>query len=173
MSRRGATKPADASSTRVVIAAPSPENEDAWRSLWSAYLSFYRTTVDDSVYAETWARFFRDHWGEPRCRLAFLARADGGARPIGLVHYLFHRHCWRLADICYLQDLYVDPAARGSGAAKALIEAVYDETDQLGAEGVYWTTQEFNYRARSLYDQVGERTPFIKYQRPHGASGGA
>jgi hypothetical protein len=30
---------------------------------------------------------------------------------------------------------------------------------------VYWMTQEFNTKARRLYDRIGKVTPFIKYSR--------
>ena len=83
----------------------------------------------------------------------------------GLVHYIFHPHNWRLEDVCYLQDLYADPAFRGGGVGRALIEAVYEAADERGAPSVYWLTQDFNETARTLYDRVANLTPFIKYQR--------
>ena len=79
--------------------------------------------------------------------------------------YLFHRHCWKIENVCYLQDLYADPSARGMGVGRALIEAVYEQADAAGAPSVYWMTQEFNHTARQLYDRIGQLTPFIKYQR--------
>jgi hypothetical protein len=42
---------------------------------------------------------------------------------------------------------------------------VYTSADALGADEVYWLTQEFNATARRLYDQVAKATPFIKYRR--------
>ena len=92
-----------------------------------------------------------------------LAVADG--RPVGLVHYVFHRHGWQIEDVCYLQDLYVDPEVRGTGAGRRLIEAVYAAADAAGRPSVYWLTQSFNATARRLYDRVGTETPFIKYRR--------
>jgi len=91
--------------------------------------------------------------------------AEEGGRLIGLTHYLFHRHGWTVENTCYLQDLYVDPTVRGTGAGRALIEAVYAAADLAGAPGVYWMTQDFNATARQLYDRIGEKTPFIKYKR--------
>jgi GNAT superfamily N-acetyltransferase len=82
------------------------------------------------------------------------------------VHYLFHRHGWKIENTCYLQDLFTAPDARGRGVARALIEAVYTEADRQGAPVVYWLTQDFNHTARALYDKVAVKTPFIKYQRP-------
>jgi len=73
---------------------------------------------------------------------------------------------WRVENTCYLQDLYVSPETRGTGAGRALIEAVYDHADRAGCPSVYWLTQEFNTTARQLYDRVGTLTPFIRYSRP-------
>jgi GNAT superfamily N-acetyltransferase len=95
---------------------------------------------------------------------AFVAEQDG--RVVGLVHYLFHRHCWRVENVCYLQDLYADPAVRGTGIGRKLIEAVYAAADDAGAPAVYWLTQDDNAAGRRLYDRVGQHTNFIKYQRP-------
>jgi GNAT superfamily N-acetyltransferase len=84
---------------------------------------------------------------------------------VGLAHYIFHRHGWQIADVTYLQDLYVTPDTRGTGAGRALIEAVYAAADTAGRPNVYWLTQEFNTTARRLYDRIGTATPFIKYKR--------
>jgi len=130
-----------------------------WRQLWTGYLDFYEASVAEEVYATTFARLLDPLVPEMG---AFLAVAD---RPVGLVHYIFHRHCWRVEDVCYLQDLYVDSATRGTGAGRALIEAVYAEADRRGCPSVYWMTQDFNATARQLYDRIAVLTPFIKYAR--------
>jgi GNAT superfamily N-acetyltransferase len=135
-------------------------DEADWRRLWTGYLAFYETTRPEAVYARTWARLHDP--AEPMHGL--VAERDGAV--IGLTHYIFHRHCWHEADVCYLQDLYVDPAVRGSGAGRALIEAVYAAADAAGAASVYWLTQEFNAQARLLYDRIGKATPFMRYVRP-------
>jgi GNAT superfamily N-acetyltransferase len=138
----------------------APADEAVWRRLWTEYLAFYETTRPEEVFAATWARLHDP--AEPIHGL--VAERDGAV--IGIVHYIFHRHCWSVADACYLQDLYVSPEIRGSGAGRALIEAVYAAADAAGAASVYWMTQEFNYRGRMLYDRIGRKTPFIRYQRP-------
>ncbi len=70
-----------------------------------------------------------------------------------------------MENTCYLQDLYADPDVRGRGVGRALIEAVYDAADAAGVPTVYWLTQDFNTTARRLYDRIGVKTPFIKYNR--------
>jgi GNAT superfamily N-acetyltransferase len=137
-----------------------PKDEPDWRRLWTGYLQFYQTSVPDSVYASTFARLLGD---DPRDFSALVAEVDG--QLLGLTHYLFHRHAWKIEDVCYLQDLYVDPSARGTGLGRKLIEAVYARADAAGAPVVYWLTQDFNAEARQLYDRIAKVTPFIRYNR--------
>ncbi|MEO1745299.1 MAG: GNAT family N-acetyltransferase [Pseudomonadota bacterium] len=131
-----------------------------WRDLWTQYLTFYDTTVSDEVYSTTWNRLFIDSPYEPSCLLAW-----DGERAVGLAHYFFHRHAWRVENVCYLQDLFAAPDARGKGVGRGLMEAVYAKADKAKCPDVYWTTQDFNTTARKLYDDIGTLTPFIKYQR--------
>ncbi|MFD1509553.1 GNAT family N-acetyltransferase [Lacimonas salitolerans] len=136
-------------------------DEADWRRLWTSYLEFNETSVPEEVYQTTFARLLDAD--RPQQNGLIAVQQDG--RAVGLVHYIFHPHNWKIEDICYLQDLYADPDVRGTGVGRALIEAVYDAADANGTPGVYWTTQEFNATARLLYDRIGELTPFIKYQR--------
>lgn len=141
---------------------PLARTDDAqWRRLWTAYLAFYDTTVEPQVRDIYFERLLGHDPQDYRC---LIAEVDG--RPSGLAHFLFHRHGWRIENVCYLQDLWVDADMRGRGVGRALIEAVFAEADRHGAPSVYWTTQDFNHTARQLYDRVGVKTPFIKYQRP-------
>ncbi|WP_171207269.1 MULTISPECIES: GNAT family N-acetyltransferase [unclassified Ruegeria] len=137
------------------------EDREAWSKLWRAYLAFYESTVSDEVYDSTFARLMGE---DPQDFSCLVAELDG--QLVGLTHFLFHRHAWKVENVCYLQDLFTAPQARGAGVGRALIEAVYAEADHQGAPAVYWLTQDFNETARKLYDRVGKLTPFIRYQRP-------
>ena len=132
----------------------------AWRQLWCDYLAFYQTTVPDDVYDTTFDRLLSQNHPKQN---AFLALE--GSCAIGLVHYIYHPHNWKVEDVCYLQDMYAAPEYRGQGVGRALIEAVYKAADTNGTPTVYWLTQEFNHNARQLYDRVATLTPFIKYNR--------
>ncbi|CUH44529.1 GNAT family N-acetyltransferase [Ruegeria atlantica] len=143
------------------IRALQPEDRAEWAEMWRDYLAFYETTVPEQTYNNTFARLLGDDPNDFSC---FVAEADGHL--LGLTHYLIHRHAWKEESVCYLQDLFARPEARGTGVGRALIHAVYGEADRRGAPSVYWLTQEFNHTARKLYDRIGKQTPFIRYQRP-------
>ena len=144
----------------TIIRPISRADEADWRRLWQAYLAFYGTELPEEIFSSSFSRLtdpdVSDYQG-------LLAVGPDGA--VGLVHYIFHRHGWRIEDVVYLQDLFVAPEARGTGAGRALIEAVYAAADAAGCPSVYWLTQDFNADARKLYDRIATLTPFIKYQR--------
>ncbi|SMY09661.1 GNAT family N-acetyltransferase [Flavimaricola marinus] len=145
---------------QAVIRPLRPDDEAAWRPLWSAYLEFYNSGVTDAVYRSSFDRMtdpsVTDYNG-------LVAEVDGEI--VGITHYIYHLHGWRVEKVCYLQDLFVAPQARGMGVAQSLIEAVYAAADAAGCPSVYWMTQEDNATARRLYDRIATLTPFIKYQR--------
>ena len=131
-----------------------------WETLWTGYLEYYETSVTPEVYETSFTRLLSNDDNEFH---GLIAESDGKA--VGLVHYLFHRHMWKIEKTVYLQDLYTTPDARGKGVGKQLIEAVYKAADDAGCPSVYWLTQDFNETARRLYDHVGQLTPFIRYNR--------
>ncbi len=141
---------------RPLVAADRPE----WARLWTAYLAFYETTRPPEMFDLAFKRLLSD---APNTYAGLIAEVNG--TPAGLAHYVFHAHGWQAQDICYLQDLYVDPDKRGHGVGRALIEAVEQAAQAASVAPVYWMTQEDNADARALYDRVATKTPFIQYKR--------
>jgi GNAT superfamily N-acetyltransferase len=131
-----------------------------WERLWLAYLRFYRAEVSSEVTAATFHRLCEQSDG-----MIGLVAADEQGELTGLAHLVFHPSTWSADSYCYLEDLFVTPAARGTGTARRLLEAVFAEAGRRGAARTYWETQEFNAPARSLYDQVAHRTSFVVYER--------
>ena len=144
----------------VRVRTLAADDRDAWLPLWRGYLDFYETAVSDPVTDATWRRII-----DPAGPIHAFGAFDDAGRMIGLVHYLFHPVTWSVANRCYLEDLFVNEAARGTGAGRALIEAVYRAADEAGADQVYWLTAQTNATARQLYDRIARATPFMKYQR--------
>ena len=92
----------------------------------------------------------------------FAAVAQSGPNVVGIVQLLYHRSTNAIDHVCYLQDLFTAPAARGKGVGAALIDHVYHEAAKVGSSRVYWLTHEDN-PARKLYDRVAALTPFRRY----------
>lgn len=137
--------------------APLRESEHArWLRLWSAYQRFYEIDLPAPVSAATWERLRNG-------RIHGLGARDANDELVGIVHYLFHEDTWSTVSACYLQDLYVDPAARGVGCGRRLIEAVAQAAKAAGANSPYWLTHESNHSARSLYDRLARNLGFIQY----------
>src|SRR5215475_9199792 len=80
-------------------------------------------------------------------------------------HIVFHRSTWSATWYCYLEDLFVDPTRRKTGAGRALIEAVYRAADARQCTRTYWVTDASNATARALYDRVAGKEPFVQYRR--------
>ncbi len=133
----------------------APEDRAAWEVLARGYKDFYETDVPAEGYEQTWRRLLEGT--EVHGLGAWL---DG--RLVGIAHYLFHVTVWS-ADHCYLQDLFVDEAVRGRGAARALIDRVASDARERGAARLYWMTKQDNATARALYDKVGAFSGFIRY----------
>jgi GNAT superfamily N-acetyltransferase len=145
----------------VTVRRLEARDRTAWLTLFKGYIEFYQAVVPEAVIEETWRRLLR---GDPDFHIALVA-VDDGDTPVGLAHVLFHRSTWSLTHYCYLEDLFVAPESRAQGIGRALIEAVYREADSRGCTRTYWATQEFNYRARSLYDRLATKSVFVQYRR--------
>ncbi len=141
--------------SHITVDALRPEDYAAWLRLAQGYKTFYETELPESSYQQTWQRLRKGDGV-----FAFAARVDG--QMLGITHYLFHPSSWS-ADVCYLQDLFVDEAARGQGVAQALIEQVARAARERGASRLYWLTHQSNERARRLYDRVASHQGFIRY----------
>lgn len=133
-------------------------DETEWRRLWAGYIDFYRAEVTEDVTGPLFARLMREgsHFG-------FVA--DGGDRLLGFVHGLPHASTWSVKEYCYLEDLYVDPSARGQGVGRQLIEKIYEEADRRDCSRVYWHTDSGNVKARALYDTLASLSDFVQYRR--------
>ena len=143
------------------VRALSPKDKAAWLPLFKGYIEFYKSSVSDEVMETTWQRLMS---GAEGCHIGLVV-VDGADRPCGHAHVLFHRSTWSPTWYCYLEDLFVEPTARAKGAGRALIVATYAEADKRGCTRTYWSTQEFNYRARGLYDSIATKSPFLQYRR--------
>ena len=129
----------------------------AWHTLWRGYCDFYRATVPEAATAATWARVLEPD-AKVRC---IVAELDG--RVCGLANYVLHENTWGVQPVCYLEDLFVQPSARGKGVGKALVEALRRSMATEGWSRLYWNTREDNAPARRLYDRFTRADGCVRY----------
>lgn len=139
------------------IRRPTDTDRESWNELYAGYADFYQVTQTQDMRDKVWS-WITDPAHEVD---GLVADLDGAV--IGLTHFRPFARPLAAATGGFLDDLFVDPAARGSGAARALIEAVSAEGKARGWSVIRWITADNNYRARGLYDQLADRTGWITY----------
>jgi GNAT superfamily N-acetyltransferase len=144
--------------TTVAIVRPEPGHRDAWERLYTAYAEFYRVEQTPAMRERVWGWIHdRDH------ELEALIALGAAGEPIGLAHFRPFARPLSATTAGFLDDLFVEPQARGSGAAPALIAAVAEEGRRRGWSVIRWITAEDNYRARAVYDRLALRTGWVTY----------
>ena len=119
--------------------------------LMRAYCDFYDVDPpDDDLLALSRALI-----ADPeREGVQLIARGDGG-EPLGFATVFWSWTTTRAARLAVMNDLFVAPDARGTGAAEALIEACAERGRAHGAVSLEWQTALDNERAQKVYDRVG------------------
>ena len=142
----------------VAIRPVAEEFRADWRRLYDGYAAFYRRPMDDRIAGTVWG------WlTDPSHELeGVLAHLDG--RPVGLAHYRRMPSPLRGADIGFLDDLFVEEAARGGRIGERLFAHLAAVARERGWPVVRWLTGDDNYRARTLYDRVGVKTAWNLYE---------
>lgn len=86
---------------------------------------------------------------------ALICEADG--QPIGYAVYFYNYSTWLGRNGLYLEDLYVDPAHRGVGAGKALLQYLARQAVAEGCGRFEWSVLDWNQPAIDFYEAVGAR----------------
>jgi GNAT superfamily N-acetyltransferase len=90
--------------------------------------------------------------------------ARNGGEAVGFATIYWSWATTIASRIGVMNDLFVAPAARGSGAADELIRACVDECRQHGAAELTWQTATDNERAQRVYERVGgKRSQWVDY----------
>ncbi len=115
---------------------------------FAAWEQLYVPTADDT------ARLVEDALGEPRRLDVWVVEGDGDA----LVGYviLFEKYSsFRARRVLYLEDFFLQPAARGSGLGAAVFRAVIAEAERRGCVRLEWEVLDWNVGAQRFYYHMG------------------
>ncbi|MEW6982018.1 N-acetyltransferase family protein [Colwelliaceae bacterium 6471] len=148
----------------IAIRKPKLTDRSVWKELWHQYLVFYKSADFQEELTELlWQRI---HTVENPIN-CLVAQCIESGKLLAFVHYLPHADTWQKFPVCYIQDLFVSPQARGNGMGEQLIKTVIERAKELGWQDVYWQTQYDNDLARGLYDKLtGGTDGYVTYRLP-------
>ncbi|MFF2954176.1 GNAT family N-acetyltransferase [Kitasatospora sp. NPDC057965] len=133
-------------------------DEARWRVLFRQYRAFYRLEESEEVVSRAWA-WLTDPGHE--CD-ALVAEVDGAV--VGFAHHRPVPSPYTGTTGIFLDDLFTDPAVRGRGVGRALIEQLRALAAAEGRTFVQWVTAEDNHQAQALYNTLAERTTWVTYE---------
>jgi GNAT superfamily N-acetyltransferase len=142
----------------ITIRRAGQGDRERWDELFRDYCRFYEWEAGNKMVDYTWQRIH-----DPASPVHAIVAEDADGQVVGLANYLTHESTTTMTPVCYLQDLYVDPATRAGGVGQALIDWLVAETKVQGWSRLYWNTRETNYRARGLYDKYTPHSGFVRY----------
>lgn len=142
----------------VSIRPVAPQDRPAWERLYAGYADFYKVTQTSAMRETVWS-WLMDSGHET----SGLVAVDPQGKVIGLAHYRPFARPLSATTGGFLDDLFVDPEARGSGAAQALLDELAAIGRVNGWSVIRWITAEDNHRARAVYERKATRTHWLTY----------
>jgi len=144
----------------ITVREPVAEDRRDWERLYRGYAECYGVPMNDAILHTVWGWII-----DPAHPFhGLVAHDDERGGCVGLMHYRPIYSPLRGAMAGFLDDLYVDPAARGGGAVQGLFRALSARGRQHGWPLIRWITRDNNYRARAVYDRVAIRTDWVTYE---------
>jgi GNAT superfamily N-acetyltransferase len=134
-------------------------------ALMRAYCDFYATAPSDEDLLGLSRALLDDPQLEGVQLIARDERSSAGA--VGFATVFWSWDTTEAGRIGIMNDLFVVPAARGTGLADRLVQACVERCRQRGAVRLDWQTGPENLRAQTLYDRIGGvREPWLLYSLP-------
>ncbi|MCK5374710.1 MAG: GNAT family N-acetyltransferase [Alphaproteobacteria bacterium] len=143
---------------KLVIRPLVLKDYSKWLPLWN---SNNMGQSDNAVTTETWKRLCDSN----NTQVNGLA-AEMGGQLLGIVHYILHHTTGHIKPVCYMQDVYVDPAHRRKNIAKRMIEELTQTARHEKWARMYWLTQTDNHEAKAMYENFGVKLDFSLYVLP-------
>ena len=141
----------------VVVRRVAEADRAGWDRLYAGYAEFYGVEQTPVMRDRVWG-WIHDPAHEVE---GLVAERDGDL--VGLAHVRAFARPLSATVGGFLDDLFVAPEARGTGAAEALIRAVAEQGRERGWSVIRWITAGDNVRARRLYDRLATQTPWVTY----------
>jgi len=144
----------------VTVRPIAAGDRDAWARLFVDYGVFYETAFSSEVVDGVWT------WlADAAHPTNALVAVSSTGSVVGFAVYRSVPDTFTAGSGWFLDDLFVDPAARGAGAASALIDAIAAIAHSAGGGALRWITASDNLRAQSVYNKLATRTTWVTYEK--------
>ncbi|MEM7292335.1 MAG: GNAT family N-acetyltransferase [Pseudomonadota bacterium] len=143
----------------ITMRPVSQEDRAQWEPLYHGYAEFYKVPMNDKILDTVWGWIFDEN-----NKFYCLVAENGQGELIGLMHFREMPSPLRGARVGFLDDLFIKPDCRGSGAVEVMFNALADAAREHGWPFLRWITAEDNYRGRRVYDKLSSPTHWRTYQ---------
>ena len=132
-----------------------------WIKLYHAYAEFYEMEMNENILDTVWSWIH-----SPDIQFYSIGIKSSENVLIGFMHFREMPSPLRGKLVGFLDDLFVHPDFRGSGAVQLLFKELKLQANKNNWPYVRWITANDNSRARKVYDQISEPIDFVTYQMP-------
>lgn len=130
-----------------------------WSMLYKGYAEFYKMPMNDDILDKVWSWIF-----DKEIKFYAIGIKSSEGELIGFMHFREMPSPLRGSLVGFLDDLYIHPDFRGSGAVQLLFKELKSIAKENNWPYVRWITASDNYRARKVYDKLSGVIDFVTYQ---------
>ena len=132
-----------------------------WAMLYHGYAEFYKMEMNEDILDTVWSWIH-----SPNIKFFSIGIKSSKDELIGFMHFREMPSPLRGKLVGFLDDLFVHPDFRGSGAVQLLFKELKLQANKNNWPYVRWITATDNSRARKVYDQISKPIDFVTYQMP-------
>ena len=123
-----------------------------WEELFRGYAKFYKVHMDYQILETVW------NWLHDKNHELQSLCYEVDNKIVAIAHYRKLLSPLKGKYIGYLDDIFVNPQYRGQKIGRKLLDKLKEISKANGWNIVRWQTDEDNFTAKKLYDQVATKT---------------
>ena len=139
-----------------VVTPVRSSDHDQWAALFRAYGRSHHLQLSPETIEAVWRKL---HDRNDVVHGLVVRRTYSGP-PVGMAHYRAFPRTFGPKQGCFVDDLFVAPAARGEGAASAVLAHLRRLAAVRGWGAVRWLMVADHGRSRTVYDGGAARAPW-------------
>ena len=141
------------------VEALNQKDKDNWAKLYHGYAEFYEMKMNQDILDTVWLWIH-----SPEVKFYSIGVKTSENMLIGFMHYREMPSPLRGKLVGFLDDLFVLPDFRGTGAVQLLFNELKLQAKKNDWPYVRWITATDNSRARKVYNQISKPIDFVTYQ---------